>query len=172
MPRKKQLKWGQTPFDRMTKKELTRHAQRMYSALSSCMSVIGMQQAMDRFQVAQAKGSDPDALSLDQLHPYWGCDGSGGRALEKARQALVLVDQPYDKEVIYTSFFRYADDLLFDGSQFNVVTGWVVCPKCGTMLGSRLKDSGKNRLEGKACSESGLSQCDGIFRPITWEDLK
>lgn len=172
MPRKRKLKWGQTPFDRMTKKELTRHAQRMYAALLSCRSVIDMDRLTNAFRVAQANGSVPDISSLDQLSPYWGNDGAGGRTLEKANQAIDLVQAPYDQDDIYNSFFRYANDLLFDSSRFHIATGWIVCPKCGLMFGSRMKDSGRNNLEGKACSESGLSQCDGILRPITWEDFK
>lgn len=122
----------------------------MYSAvvsLGSCMRV--------------SRVSNPSS-------PYWSADGSGGRALLKADQ-IEAIKEKYYSEDIYRSFFRYADDLLFTGVGF----GWDVCPKCGTMVGA--SGGNKKRHTGLRCGDViGFKQreCDGILRPLQWDDLK
>jgi hypothetical protein len=45
---KKLMKWGETPWDDMSKEELLREVQRMFSALESATSALGGGQALDR----------------------------------------------------------------------------------------------------------------------------
>lgn len=156
---KRRLRWGQSPFDAMTKKELLHEVRRMYGAIIASYSVMGM------------------ASGVDSNHPYWGSDGSGGRALEMLRQIHDDVE-PNDRiaEDVYKCFYRYANDLLFDRSAgYRIGFGWAVCPKCGRMWGdSYLSGGGKVSNVGSICRDmhnGTLDQCDGVLRPLAWSDL-
>lgn len=144
-----ELKWGQTPWDDLSKEELLREVQRMYCALSGTYSIL-LQDQRD------------GANSL-----FYGYEGRGGRALEMARQALSRMEN-YNPENVYRSFFRYAYDLLFDNNpNARIGSGWLVCPKCGGMIGDRTNDK-----LGARCSVAGLkSDCDGVLRLLQWSDL-
>ncbi len=143
------LKWGQTPFDNLSREELLREVQRMFSALKSAKTVLSM------------------AMLDNENSPYWDI----GIALEKVNQVVNGIYDKFDRESVYRVFFRYANDLLFDTSKYNIGTGWSVCPICGMMIGS---DIDGTRHDGKICKEVilGNSMCNGILRPLIWDDLK
>ncbi len=146
----KDLNWGETPFDNLSPEDMLRELQRAYSALLSCRSALSMLRGHERTA-------------------YWSKEGTGGHAIAKADSVIEPVENEHGSEQIYRSFYRYADDLLFEdcGMRFN----WDVCPKCGTMLGAGA--DGK-RHTGQVCSEGFPGQaakCDGVFRPLTWDDL-
>jgi hypothetical protein len=107
----KKLKWGQTPFDRMTKKELTENAIRMYDALIASRSCLKILRAND--------------TSI-----YWQSDGSGGRALNKADQTIEHIHKNFDDEQIYRMFYRYANNLIFTDLD---KMDWYICDKDGSM---------------------------------------
>src|SRR5579863_5439648 len=90
----KKLQWGETPWDTLSKEELLREVQRMFSALETAQSVLRLVQ--------------------DTESAYWGTQGSGGRALDRVSQVITSVYETYDAESVYRSFFRYASSLLFD----------------------------------------------------------
>lgn len=113
MPRRKKLKWGETPFDKMNRDELVRFAQASYAALESTRSCLAM-------------SKHPNDTSL-----YWGKEGSGGRALFQADAVINEVQAKFDSETIYRSFFRYARDLLFPGMDRHT---WLVCEKDNVMM--------------------------------------
>lgn len=152
----RELKWGETPWDAMSRDELLREVQRMYAALGSLGNVARM-----------TKHANPDS-------PYWGKDGSGGRAIEMERQIAASLSE-YDGEDMYRSFFRYAYDLLFDQSNgYRLGFGWVICPECGQMVGSTYKGDGVYVSNaGQPCAKHGIGKpdCVGILRPIEWSDL-
>jgi hypothetical protein len=158
--RKKSLKWGETPWDNMSQEELLREVQRIYSACRSLYSVVRMDADMkERF------GGNT---------VYYSQTGVGGAALEKGRQVIDALFEKYKEgeHDLFSSFFRYADDLLFDTS-----TGydflrkeWHICTECRTMLG---ENSRGRKLLGAKCSDVfGLKTCNGTYRLITWDDLK
>lgn len=153
MKRRKPLAFGETPFHKMTKKQLITVACQMYAALSRTRS-----------QLAISK--ETDALINPHNTPYWGRSGMGGLALEMAVQALEAALFGYARENVYRAFFRYANDLLFDSTTYEIGSGWMVCTACKTMLGSR------HNRRGMACREVFNSQCTGVLRPLTWDDLK
>lgn len=141
----KQLEWGETPWDDLTKEELLREVQRMYCAVSSAYGVL------------------LEDAERNEGHPFWSNEGRGGRTLEMCRQSLAKLED-YEPENIYRSFFRYAHDLLFDPNPNAVIGfGWHICPKCGTMRGGN-----KEFLAREPCMET---KCDGILRKIEWGDL-
>lgn len=144
----KELKWGETPFDKLKPKEARLLMCRMYSAITALRSCMRM-----------AKASDPTS-------PYWGRDGSGGRAVAKADEVVEPVEEAYGSESIYRSFFRYADDLLFSGDKADTGFRWSVCPKCQVMRGP---GPDMPRLDGQPCR--GTMKCDGVMRPLIWDDL-
>lgn len=89
----RRLKWGETPFDDLTRAELLRLVQAYHSAAVSAGSVLSM-----------AKESDP-------YSPF-----TGGAALAKIDHLLTLAgenDPDPASENIYRSFFRSANPLLF-----------------------------------------------------------
>jgi len=141
------LNWGESQFDNMSREELIRHCQRLYSAVESLKSSSAM------FRVA-----DPTSL-------YW-TEGTGGRALLKGEQAITEANKGIDEGSIYHAFYRYAVDLLFTPSEtMSAGFGWSVCPACLTMLGRPA--SGAYQPKDQDCCK-----CNGTMRPLQWEDLK
>lgn len=145
----KKLKWGQTPFDKLSKKELLYLVKKMYSALNSVKSVLNI-----------IKGNQSDSL-------FWK-EGSGYNVLEKVNLCIDPVIQEYNSEDIYHAYYRYANDLLFSRELgFN----WVICSKCGSMIGNENTLERQKRI-GQKCKDVLHHSCDGTFREITWEDLQ
>lgn len=145
------MKWGQTPWDNMSRDELLREVQRMYSAIVSLNSALGL-------------------CAHGERGGYWGTNGTGGSALEKARQILEPLHERVDSESIYRAFYRYADDLLFESNGYDIGSGWVVCPVCKTMYGD-----GPNvkQVAETPCKDKGLyPNCEGILHTLTWADLR
>jgi hypothetical protein len=145
----KKMKWGETPWDTLSREELLREVQRMFSALETVTSVLTL------FRIRDEKSS------------FWEEQGSGGRALYRASQVIDPVYETYDAESVYRSFFRYAASLLFDVPDEDK---WIICPICGGMW------SGKETTHyvGTVCSEYPVapnSTCPGILRWLEWSDL-
>lgn len=143
------LKWGETPWDRLGREDLLREVQRMFSALQSAQAVILM-----------ARGNSP-------TEGFWGDGGTGGCAVAMVQHALRPHEETDEKrEQLYRMFFRYADDLLFPdvpGAGF----GWMICDKCRTMTGAQPDGT-------KATRCIGCEMRDGVVspvRPIEWRDL-
>lgn len=148
------LEWGQTPWDDLSKEELLKEVQKMFSALMSAMSVLKM-----------------NMIGYENS-PFWSNrKGTGARAIEKARQVIDPIYGKFDRESIYRSFYRTANDLLFDNSKFDLGFGWSVCPICGLMIGA---DIDGKRHDGEICQEVMLTRsgCNGILRPLIWDDLR
>lgn len=143
---KTKLGWGETPWDDMTKEELLREVQRMFSALQAAQSI-----------VLQAR--------LGNEHvPFWGPSGQGGRALMKVKAVLTPYEEDDSfREKIYKMFFRAADDLLFPGLDA-IRSGWVICDKCQSMVAGMRSESPPETC--MRCREEGPK-----LRPITWADL-
>jgi len=94
----KDLRWGQTPFDNLSRGELLRLVQAYHAAAVSARSVIFM-------------------LSAGRLHAFWSPDGAGGRAQNQLTYLLQLagdVGVGEDAARIYRCFFRTARGLLFE----------------------------------------------------------
>lgn len=146
----KELTWGQTPWDDLDRDTLLREVQKMASALQSANSVMRI-----------VKASAPD-------HPFW-AEGSGWTALAKVEQALGRLDQ-YEGENVYRSFYRYADDLLFERTPgARIGFGWAVCPVCGQMLGEGV--DGHSQI-GTPCNSHINKKCPGVLRALEWSDLE
>ncbi len=146
----REMKWGETPWDDMSREQLVREVQRMYSALVEARGVINLAKLTDEREY-------PNTPS-----PYWNAkDGVGRHAMEKVRQALAIYDSRLDD--IYRAFFRYADDLLFDGKLgFNWMIG-----RCGDIVGD-FESNGHQICP--LCKANGKGEIP--MRPITWDDLK
>ena len=132
--------WGETPFDDMDREELLRTAQRLWSGMVSARSCLRVFRA------------------IDESSPYWCPQGAGGRALAKmdeVHEALSPDDEA--SESIYRSFFRYADDLLFENATLS--SGWMICDK-GHMIA---------RISGPPLTD--CTMCKRPMRPIEWRDL-
>lgn len=103
-------KFGDSPWDSLSREELLREVWRMASALVTARS------ALYRY-------ADP--------HPQFELRD---RVLSKINTALDRYDQVSD-EVCYHSFFRYANDLLFPPEPGpNGSRSWMVCEHCGRMF--------------------------------------
>lgn len=137
----KPLKFGETPWDDMPREKLLREVQRMYSAL------VAVQGPLNLFKIQ------------DSTSPFWSIRGTGGRAFAKVEQCLA----PYPDEPAYTSFFRYAVDLLFEG----LGSKWMICGKCQGMTGSFDDNPPASCAMCHVKGEQG-----GTMRPIRWDDLK
>lgn len=148
----KQLEFGQSPFDHLSREQLLIQCQRMYSATVSLVDVAEIH-----------KFPHKDSL-------YWTV-GSGASALERGRQALAAAEQDFDDESIYFSFFQMANNILFeDKGNLQVGNGMVVCASCGMTVGL---SSDEPLPVGRKCQDLRPSgACEGILRKIDWQDLK
>lgn len=154
------LKWGETPFDSLSREELLRHCQRYYAACESMVSCLAIIKSGDEYH--RGKGANP----------YWGFGGSGAHALEQGEQALDAARVGIDRESIYRSFFRYARDLLFESKgAMRLGFDWHICPICKVMVGpvGRRGEEAPSII-GQPCD--GTRDCKGVYRLITWDDLK
>lgn len=154
----KELAWGCTPWDDWPREKLLREVQRMYAALisvNSCLSILR------RGDNAGFWGSHEANQSLRQNQfPDEFCAGSGWISLEEARQILEPLHAEYSSERMFRSFFRYAGDLLFDGTSHY---RWAICDACGTMVGD---------FAGKPCPDcQHAKRPEYIMRPLEWRDL-
>lgn len=142
---KPELQWGETPWDELSRDDLLREVQRMYAALVALNTTAGL----CRFR--------------EEASPFWGTRGTGGRAIEHARQILEPLHAKYSSEQIFRSFFRYAVDLLFE----NLGSQWAVCDQCGQMLGTV---EGQPSKIGEPCAPPfGCGK--GVTRKLEWKDL-
>lgn len=142
------LLWGETPWDRMTRDEVIREAQRLFAACGAMKGAL----AMNRFG--------------NEASPFWSLQGTAGRALAMGEHALAEYgDSDQRSENIYRSFFRAAEDLLFHGIG---CFSWYVC-ECGTMTGSQ-PDGTHDRCCSDCAHKAGWSVAS--MRPITWDDVK
>ena len=137
------LRWGATPWDHMSRDELLRHVQRLYSAAHSAEAVLNV-------------------LQPNMLNGYWSPMGAGGKAREKLRQALSAAIGRHCRDSLWRSFLRYADDLLFSAP---VGLGWVVCEHdhltCNAEMG---------HVHCPACVLERRKHVD--IRPLRWDDLE
>jgi len=146
----KELRWGETPWDKMSRKELLREVEMMWSAIDSAGAVLVNLQLTDKD------------------HPYWNT-GPGGTALEKCNQVRDKIAAEYHKEDVYKAFFRYSDSLLFKAStSIGHWYNWLVCSDCDWMCTT---DILKYATIGGSEAEGTCPACNGKFRAITWEDM-
>lgn len=138
------LNFGQTPWDNLSREELLREVQRYHSALTSAASVLRL------------------CNFASDNHGFW-TEGSGGIAIEKAERIKARLDG-FNSESVFRSFFRYADDLLFEG----LGDGWVACGQC-EVLWSQMGPVDPGPRYCNDCKRKGI---ESLLRPITWDDLR
>jgi hypothetical protein len=147
--RRKTLKWGETPWDKMTREELMREVQRSYAAVEGAHGVL-------------------DQLRFGtESNPFWSNEGVGGRAMSRLNAILDPIKAKYNE--VYHSFFRYATPLLFDEPN-----KWVVCPECGTML-KGLVGKETSAMVGSKCGDNmpgAAKSCPGVMRWVEWSDMQ
>lgn len=91
------LEWGETPFDDLDRGELLRLVQAYHMAAVSARSALAM------------------LKQPNETSPYWGPDGTGGKALGHLEYLFRHIGYERHSEKMYRSFFRYAGALLFRG---------------------------------------------------------
>jgi hypothetical protein len=91
------LRWGETPFDDLSRAELLRLVQAYHLALVS------------------ADGALRQVRLQDPANPFWEADGQGGRALARADTLKTLVDGENAEARMHIDrqFYRAAAGLLF-----------------------------------------------------------
>jgi hypothetical protein len=91
------LRWGETPFDDLTRAELLRLVQAYHMALVS------------------ADGALRQVRLHDPASQFWEADGPGGRALARAEtlEAMVSGESEEARKRIYRQFYRADAGLLF-----------------------------------------------------------
>lgn len=147
----KELKWGETPWDDLTKKELLREVQKMYSAINSANSCLKL-------------------LSSNGMNSsFWKTEGTGGHALNKCTEIINNLHENYSAEDIYYAFFRYVDDIFFEFKS----DGWVVCNKCNKMVGSTRTKEKTIDNDGKKCTDViPGKKCEGVLEKLTWKHME
>ncbi len=142
------LQPNHTPWDDLDRDALLMEVRRMYAALNAAHCTLTL-----------CASGDPSR--------FWGREGSGGCALEMARQVIEPLSNEFGEEAIYRAYFRYANDLLFDCSRFDIGFGWMICPECKRTYGDR----GQRATAGKRCNDMLETGCEGVLRELRWEDL-
>jgi hypothetical protein len=141
------LKYGETPWDRMSQEELLLVVWKMWATIVEAESVIRLNMRED-------------------WHPFWSEQGSGGRTLEMIHQVRADIGCEHGtaaNEELYRAFFRYAPDLLFDrDSAVMVGSGWRVCDKDGDMYARLAGDPAPTKCH----------KCGGPLRRLEWKDLR
>jgi hypothetical protein len=153
-----ELKYGETPWDKLTRKELLREVQRMYAAIVSMNSVIHL---CKRDEVGGFWSIPGDGLSFNNG------GGSGGRVIEMARMILVPLHTKFDSENIYRAYFRYAVDLLFSPE---LGFGWTACDGCLNLYGDG--PGNKDKMLGNPCPDCARKGKHHIRRLLKWSDLE
>lgn len=142
----KQLRFGETHFDNLTRDKLLFEVRRMEHALVSAQSALRL-------------ASDPS--------PFWIHEnGTGRKALHKVETALQRYNALNNaaREQWYRRFHRYAGDLFFPPTRGPLGhRGWMICEKCGEMIA--------NPIEGIPDDEL-CRRCKLPMRPLAWRDLE
>jgi hypothetical protein len=147
---KEPLPFGHSQFSGMSREELQLHCERLYSALISV-------------------GVAADLASSNGPSAFWGPGGTGGVGLSKYKQAIRLAEGGYCNEDFYRSFYRYADELLFETPPRSTLR-WSVCSTCNEVFGYR--EGEESSLTGEVHRKRiTWSECDGVFRAYRWDDL-
>ncbi|WP_240416589.1 hypothetical protein [Paenibacillus periandrae] len=155
VPVKRELSGGKTPWDQLFHEELLNNVQRMFASLNSVRGVM------------QSYKSTTIPLQGFDEHPFWGLDGGGGIAMEKVSQIIDEIYAMYNGDNLYRSFYRYANDLLFEPSDYKISSGWHVCSTCRKMV-----EDDRMILEGQPCNNFTFSNnCDGTLRKLQWNDF-
>jgi hypothetical protein len=138
------LKYGQTPWDLLTKEELLLMVCRYHQALSSTAS------CLRQFRIG---AENPAFFSLE---------GSGGIALALVEflEKLCGDDKYVGSERIYRSFFRSTYALLFPGVEVGNWKKWWICETCGNMSASKTPPALKT------------CRCAGAWRPFRMADIR
>jgi len=145
---KTDLEWGETVWDDLSREELLREVQRMFSALKSAYGVL-----------RQSRRGEESS-------PFW-TKGVGYWAMTKVEYVLkpFLEDEALD-DLLYHCFFRPAETLLF-GNHPELGFGWVLCTAgCKNMAGRRVVG------EGEGSAPENCPKCGAKMRPFRWSDLE
>lgn len=149
------LKWGQTPWDNLSREELLRELQRAYAALTATNGALAMM---------CEKGKSA----------FWGRGGTGGDALEKARCVIETTEERFDAEDIYRAFFRYATDLLFPEAKWHQGPGWRTCDHCSTETNREFFAECHDIRQAPVAEPKpqNCHKCGRPMRAIEWKDLE
>ena len=103
------LKWGETPFDDMTREEMLHELKVQFTAVTSALSALHM------------------LRHFDSTSPYWSATGTGGCSY---RQVESIVERVNDRlgdgqSEISRSYFRYSTELLFPDIEHGPERWWI-----------------------------------------------
>lgn len=105
----KNLDWGDTPFDDMTRDEMLHELKVHFNAVMSASSALHILSYHDRES------------------PFWGPFGTGGRALRQVASIIERVNHHRDDGGARVSacYFRYTDELLFPDIEHGPERWWI-----------------------------------------------
>lgn len=136
------LKYGQTPWDRLSKRRLLRLIISYHAALSSTASCLRVSRCGN------------------ENHPYW-AQGVGGRALAEAHWLLDIAKTDIARERLYRKFFRSVNESLFPGAEWGMDRwGWWICETCGEMMANHTNNPQR------------CCKCEGAWRPFRLSDIR
>jgi hypothetical protein len=149
---KEPLPFGHSQFSGMSREELQLHCERLYSALISV-------------------GVAADLASSNGPSAFWGPGGTGGVGLSKYKQAIRLAEGGYCNEDFYRSFYRYADELLFETPPRSTLR-WSVCSTCNEVFGYRegMRAPLQEKFTASASRGVNVTACSGPIAGMTWVD--
>lgn len=153
-----QLKWGETPFDRMSHEELLLHAKRMFMALDMAkgdLTDIQKDMSPNRRQESQWSYSRRE------------------KTISRVNEAIDLIMKPYPENNLYNNYYRYASSLLFTRDESkDSHDNWFICTECDNLAGvneasiPRYDNVPHNRIDFPD------PNCQGVFRKLTLDDMK
>lgn len=145
--RRKNLKWGHTPWETMPREQLEREMEKAYFALRNCSATLRQHR-----------------LGYEST-PYWQEGGSGHQALALAEDVFAPYVEQYMEPEFYYEFYRTAYPLIFPSQAHR---NWAYCPECKNMLSGLKKEETEKNI-GKPCP---FSNCNGVMEWYTWEQFR
>lgn len=157
---KKELIYGKTPLDAMSREQLLEVSKTMYAALVSAHSSLHVLRH--------------GALYHDPNNGYWTRQGRGNAAFQQSEQAIEKARDGYSDEDIHRSYFRYATSLLFKPWEGNDEDQWIYCDGCDMLMGAH-----GNHVNGyigiphaKAPMPETKPDCPGTLKALTLEVIE
>jgi len=142
------MKFGETPFDNLTREQLL-------------LLLLKHQMAMDRLLGVVSYWKHLSGEHAETNQPYWSELGLGGHALAIAREVMgIYAKTEAQRSSLFRKFFRYASSIMFP-NQRRGMSPWMKCSKCDQLVTTM-----------KSSSNDPKCFCGGELSPFTMKDLR
>jgi len=149
--RRRNLLWGKSPWDKITREDLLHEVRKGYAAVSSARRALAI------------------LSQRSEVQANWRESGTCGQAMAKCGKVIDAVERKNSSESIFHRLFRYAATLLFEESN-----RWAICALCDK---AAMEIDGEEiaSMIGNPCQQVFVfssNECAGTMRWFGWCDFK